>query len=218
MQPRNAALLLLLTAVAGQGLLRWRGGDGDAPGSVAFRLGDSTSLREQQGAAARPAEVGAGELIDIDRAGAGELTRLPGVGPSLAKRIVAERLRNGPFGGAPCLDARVRGVGEGFLLRAGPHLAYSAGRCAEGPGTGGNAPSGGRTASVGCTGAVDLNRATKADLECLPGIGGARAESILAWRGRHGGFREAGELRQVPGVPERVAEALLERVAVSLAP
>src|SRR5512143_3954636 len=37
--------------------------------------------------------------MDVDRATAEELIRLPGIGPALAARIVAERAENGPFGG-----------------------------------------------------------------------------------------------------------------------
>ncbi|HEX7918999.1 MAG TPA: helix-hairpin-helix domain-containing protein, partial [Gemmatimonadales bacterium] len=123
-------MLLLLTAVGGQALLRLRPGASTAPGAVAFHLGDTTSLARQRARAAeRTAEVGEGETVDLDRAGAGELVRLPGVGPGLAKRIVAERARNGGFGGMSCLDARVPGVGDAFLRRAGPHLRFSGPEC-----------------------------------------------------------------------------------------
>ena len=36
-------------------------------------------------------------LVDVNRAGVEELTRLPGVGPAAAARIVADRERHGPF-------------------------------------------------------------------------------------------------------------------------
>ena len=230
MQPRNAALLLLATAIGGRLLLQARRTPDVAPGAVAFRIGASTDLaRQQRAALARTAEVGDGEMIDVDRAGAGELARLPGVGPSLARRIVAEREAHGPFGGAPCLDARVAGVGEGFLRRAGPHLAFSGGPC--NAGSGGNGGKGGRrrTAVVGdtvstvstaftCPTVVPLNTATRAELECLPGIGEARAESILALRGRKGGYGRVEELRAVRGLTERVLKGLEGRLSVAPMP
>src|SRR6185436_12312993 len=40
--------------------------------------------------------------IDVDRASRAELVTLPGIGPALADRILAERNANGPFG---CLAA-----------------------------------------------------------------------------------------------------------------
>ncbi len=220
MTPRNAALILLLTAVGGQALLHWRGRPDVAPGAVAFRAADPAGLaRQQHRAAARGAEVGEGETVDLDRATAGDLARLPGVGPALAKRIVAERTRNGPYGGPACLDARVPGVGEGFLRRTGPHLAFSAGGCpVPPPAEGGNTALGARSGGGGCPEVVDLNRATQADLVCLPGIGAARAKAILAWRTRSGGFRDAAELGAVPGLPEGVAKGVQGRVTAGRMP
>jgi competence ComEA-like helix-hairpin-helix protein len=49
-------------------------------------------------------------LVDVNTAGRYELLRLPGIGPALAARIIAEREKNGPF--ANLLDfQRVRGIG-----------------------------------------------------------------------------------------------------------
>lgn len=48
--------------------------------------------------------------VDVNTANEHELTRLPGIGPALAARIVAEREKNGPF--ANLLDfQRVNGIG-----------------------------------------------------------------------------------------------------------
>ena len=49
--------------------------------------------------------------IDLNRARARELTLLPGVGPVLARRIVENRNRLGPFESVDAL-ARVDGIGE----------------------------------------------------------------------------------------------------------
>jgi competence ComEA-like helix-hairpin-helix protein len=48
--------------------------------------------------------------LDLNRASAAELELLPGVGPSLAERIVAYRTEHGPFDSVEAVDA-VRGVG-----------------------------------------------------------------------------------------------------------
>ncbi len=52
----------------------------------------------------------AGGLVDVNRAGEGELETLPGVGPALARRIVASRKEKGAFRSMADLT-RVRGVG-----------------------------------------------------------------------------------------------------------
>jgi competence protein ComEA len=52
-----------------------------------------------------------GRPLAINRARVDELELLPGVGPSLAKRIVEARDRDGPFRSATDL-ARVKGIGK----------------------------------------------------------------------------------------------------------
>jgi competence ComEA-like helix-hairpin-helix protein len=220
MTPRNAALLLLVTAVGGQALVHWSGKPDVAPGAVAFRAVDPSGLsRQQHLSVTRGAELADSETVDLDRAPAGELVRLPGVGPALAKRIVAERAKNGPFGGPDCLDSRVAGIGEGFLRRTGTHLAFSAGGCApRSSAVGENAALGARSGEGGCPEVVDLNRATEADLVCLPGIGAARAKAILRLREELGGFRELTDLARVRGLPKGVVEGVRGRLTVGRMP
>ena len=52
-------------------------------------------------------------------------------------------------------------------------------------------------------GPLNLNTATQAQLEQLPGIGPALAQAIVAERTRKGGFRSLNELREVRGIGER---------------
>jgi competence ComEA-like helix-hairpin-helix protein len=54
--------------------------------------------------------------VAVNRATARELTRLPGIGPSLAARIVAERQASGPFQRVEDLG-RVRGIGPKTIER-----------------------------------------------------------------------------------------------------
>lgn len=54
--------------------------------------------------------------LDLNRASQGELESLPGIGPTLAARILADREANGPFRSVQDLD-RVVGVGPGLLRR-----------------------------------------------------------------------------------------------------
>jgi competence protein ComEA len=152
------------------------------------------------------APLGAGERVDVDRASASALMRVPGIGPGLARRIVSARAEGGPFGGPACLAERVRGVGAGTLKRLGPHLAYSAGGCAAGAGVG------------GCPEVVDINTATVAEWDCLPGIGPVRAESLVAWRGRRGPLGSVDDLREAPGLPARLLERLRPRLTVGGVP
>jgi|GEM_PF-2353416 len=58
-------------------------------------------------------------LTDINSAPATELALLPGVGPQLAERIIAEREAGGPFTSAEQL-ARVRGIGPKTIEQVAP--------------------------------------------------------------------------------------------------
>jgi competence protein ComEA len=62
--------------------------------------------------------------VDVDVADATTLEGLPGIGPALAQRIVAERAAQGPFGSVQGLE-RVRGVGPKLAARLAPHVTFS---------------------------------------------------------------------------------------------
>ncbi|MBL1078424.1 helix-hairpin-helix domain-containing protein [Nocardia sp. 2] len=53
---------------------------------------------------------------------------------------------------------------------------------------------------------VDLNTATEAELDALPGVGPVTARAILAWRTQHGRFTSVDQLAEVDGIgPSRLA-------------
>lgn len=56
--------------------------------------------------------------------------------------------------------------------------------------------------------AVDLNTATRAELEALPGIGPRTAEAIVAYRETHGVFLRAEDLMNVRGIGPKKFEQL----------
>jgi len=74
------------------------------------------------------------------------------------------------------------------------------------------APSASSAPSV--PGPIDLNQATRPQLEALPGIGPVLAGRIIEYRQRHGGFRNINELRVVPGIGPKRYASLKDLVAV----
>jgi competence protein ComEA len=84
-----------------------------------------------------------------------------------------------------------------------------------GGGTSGSAGADAATSGTGADGRVDLNRATAAELETLPGIGPSRAAAIVRHREEHGPFRVPGDLREVTGIGERTFQGLADLVTVS---
>lgn len=75
----------------------------------------------------------------------------------------------------------------------------------------GGADSPGSTAP---TGVVDLNSATLADLDSLPGIGPVLAQRVLDWRSEHGRFSTVDELGEVSGIGEKLLSQLRPKVRV----
>lgn len=61
---------------------------------------------------------------------------------------------------------------------------------------------------------IDLNTATVAALDELPGVGKVTATRIIDWRDKHGGFREVDQLREVPGIGDARLATLRELVTV----
>ena len=218
---RRALLLLLSLGLAGQGIRWWATRPGEPPGQVellaALPPRSPAAHRDSVMALARPLEPG--ERIDADRATAAELARLPRVGLSLAKVVVADRESRGPFGGLEALD-RVPGIGPGMLAAIGPHVSFS------GPAGTALAPTSGQFARplppaagavpggvpAAADAMVNLNSATVSELDRLPGIGPARAAAILQERETRGPFRSVEELSRVPGLGPAAIAGLRDRV------
>jgi DNA uptake protein ComE-like DNA-binding protein len=122
-------LLLVAAAGAGLGVDRWRRAyperaarlealDRAQPAVLGAESFRPASPWQAGGLPARtrpPAGSRATGPLDVNRASAGELAGLPGIGPALASRIVAAR----PFGGIDDLR-RVRGLRRGTLERLRP--------------------------------------------------------------------------------------------------
>ena len=63
-------------------------------------------------------------------------------------------------------------------------------------------------------GRLDLNTATREELEALPGIGEVKAQAILDYRAEHGAFSSVEELLEVSGIGEKTLAGLYEYVKV----
>lgn len=61
---------------------------------------------------------------------------------------------------------------------------------------------------------IDVNTATSAQLQTLPGIGPVLAERIIAYREEYGAFESVGELMNVSGIGEKKLEAIWDLVTI----
>ncbi|MEU6077742.1 helix-hairpin-helix domain-containing protein [Micromonospora sp. NPDC047074] len=199
----RALAVVAALVVLGAGLWAWRSrpqAEPVHPVATAEAPGAATGLAE-------PAASPAGELVV---AVAGKVRR-PGLVRVPAGARVADAVE--AAGGAlPGVDVALlnpaRKLTDGELILVGvaapPGAAPSPGTAAGGaPGT-----------APGAGGRLNLNTATLAQLDALPGVGPVLAQRILAHRDQHGGFRSVGDLRQVDGIGDARYEQLKDLVTV----
>jgi len=136
--PGERKALLFLGAVIVLGstvrVARAVGGNSDvdpnAKAAIERQIGAVDSVRKTgkkkkgKGKKNKPAEVIAPAIVDLDIATAEQIESLRGIGPSLAKRIVADRDSLGPFGSLAELQ-RVKGVGPKLAARIDSTVTFS---------------------------------------------------------------------------------------------
>ena len=72
----------------------------------------------------------------------------------------------------------------------------------------------GEPSSSSLAGPIDLNTATAAQLDALPGVGPSTAAAIIAYRDQHGPFQAVDELGGVRGIGPAKLDALRGQVTV----
>lgn len=205
--PGDALALALLAAggLAALGLL-----------TILARAGmhhDATSPRLAAGESAPSLSVTAEDIVvhvagEVARAG---VYRLPG-GARVADALAAA--------GGPLPSAALHALNLARPLEDGEQVHVPA---ATPDPVEGQAPSGGPAGTAASAGPVsarlpdgrlNLNRATAAELDTLPGIGPVLAERIVRHRETSGAFSSVGDLRAVPGIGEKTFQSIAPLVAV----
>ena len=74
-----------------------------------------------------------------------------------------------------------------------------------------------KPARASAAGTVNLNTATQAQLETLPGIGASAAKRIIEYRQKNGGFKKVEELMNVKGIGEKSFLKLKQHITVAAA-
>lgn len=62
---------------------------------------------------------------------------------------------------------------------------------------------------------VDLNSATKEELEAVKGIGSTKADAIIEYRKQHGAFKSVDELNNVKGFGDKSVEKFRSEFTVN---
>lgn len=154
--------------------------------------------------------------IDLNRAGVTELQLLEGIGSELAARIVEHRDRHGLFDGLADLR-KVPGFGPGRLEQIRPHvtMTWPEPLASHPPAS----PSllipvmHSATAPGRAEPTVDLNHASLAELQTLPGIGPKLAQRIVDYRSQKP-FTDVSEVRNVSGIGPKTYDKIRSRARV----
>ncbi len=124
--------ILALLFLAGAGIKMYRASRASAePGAFDYTAQDSAfqarsraalaDTAQQGSGGARGAKAAAGTTIDLNRADRTELMKLPGIGRSMADRIIAYRSAHGAFKRAEELK-KVKGIGEAKFRKLLPYI------------------------------------------------------------------------------------------------
>lgn len=132
-----------------------------------------------------------GERVDLNRDDRQALMALDGVGPSTAARVAEAA----PFA-RPAELERVRGLGTRAVASLEPLVQTPDAPVRPPPAR------------------IDINSASAAQLEALPGIGPALAGRIVASREAEGPFASVSALQRVRGIGPRTVERLADRAEV----
>jgi competence protein ComEA len=170
---------------------------------------------------ARPTDTARPALVDLNAAGRADLEQVPGIGPSLAKEIAADREKHGPFRSVEELR-RVKGMGPvtfdkvRAFLRVEPVAAPPATSleplvlerkpaapvATPDPRTGGSA----QKIKPGDP-PINVNAASAEELTRLPAIGPVTAQNIVAARAAKP-FRTLADLDNVKGIGPKTLEKI----------
>lgn len=166
--------------------------------------------------------VDANDRLDLNAANESLLAAVPGVGKTLAARVVEDREANGPYEHVEDLR-RVKGIGPATLTKLSRHLAvYDDGlpkppKAAPPPAKAAPPPDanpwGDAARKKPLTAAVDVNTCPAEDLTALPGVGPTLASRIDAYR-KERPFADVDELRRVKGIGAKTLEKIRPWVKV----
>lgn len=150
--------------------------------------------------------------VDLNRADRTELMQVPGVGPERADAILAHRTASGPFGKVDDLDA-VHGIGVKTLEKVRPFVTageMSVEKLERKPPP--TASSGSGKIKTGEP-PIDVNTASLAELQRLPGVGPVMAQKIIEYREAKR-FETVDELRKVSRLGAKTLDGLRTYVVV----
>jgi competence protein ComEA len=164
-----------------------------------------------------------GPRLDLNRATRAELVLLPGLGPARVASLEEYRQAHGPFRSVDELQ-NVPGIGPKTLEKLRPWLFVDTPDTsrvpqpvpppAAAPGRAMPAAPAKVRKEVDPAAPININRATAAELQKLPGIGPKISQRIIDERTLHGPFKSVDDLRRVPGIGPKTLEKLRPYITI----
>ena len=158
-----------------------------------------------------------GRCLNINTATVEEFDSLPGIGPSRAADIIAARRQLGGFSSVQDLTM-VGGIGPATLDRITTEDCVTVDANMTSSVTSTMSENIGSSVPVTTTpsNCLNINTATAAELDELPGIGPARAADIITTRRQLGGFSSVQDLTMVMGIGPATLDKIITEACVTV--
>lgn len=152
--------------------------------------------------------LSAQEKVDVNKATFAQLEKIPGIGPDMAKKIIDQRKELGSYKNVDQI-LQIKGIGPKTIEKIAPYLTIDG----KPLGTGSSTSSKSSTLAPGTK--ININTASRSELDKLPGVGPKTADSIIEYRKANGPFKKPSDIKKVKGIGEKTYQKMADFIVVN---